>query len=133
MLQCQKSLVFRLPKKKKNSTKKIALCLLNYSPLPAHGLARLGQLRFTRPDFMTMDMSATIGGVRSEPLGQVAPWGAVSPCAQRPASVRNTATEAITRSHLALSSPDESSLLFLCKTGFFFLLTKKRNIQAFHK
>lgn len=67
---------------------------------------------------MAMDVSDIRGCVRSEPLGQVTPGGAVSPCAQHPASVRSTVTEAITGSHLALSGPVESSLL-LYKTGFF--------------
>lgn len=60
-------------------------------------------------------------------LGRWASGGAVSPCVRRPASVRNTVTEVITGSHLALSGPVESSLLFLNKTGFFLLLIKKRN------
>lgn len=62
---------------------------------------------------MTMDVSDNQGCV-----GQVASRGAVSPCAKNPASERNTVTEEITGSHLALNSPVESSLL-LYKTGIF--------------
>ena len=68
---------------------------------------------------MTVDMSGTLDCVRNKPLGQVAPWAAVSPCIQRSASIRISATEAITGSRLALTRPDESSVLFLCKSGFF--------------
>lgn len=41
---------------KKDSTKKIAFSLMNHSPLPAHSSGRLGQLGFTRPEFMSIGM-----------------------------------------------------------------------------